>query len=193
MPCPAPISFPPRKLSWLEDPLFPRSAVLWICWAPAWGRSPFVSKAFWSSVQIMRRDLKETDPEAMWSSGQRSFITLRTCLLPFQPLLFAPTKADLWQIALPPNCLLNLGSWKYNNIKKKNLWFIKMIASGAPVVAQRIWLVFMRMQVRSLALLSGLRIQCYCELCVLQVTDMAQIWCCCGCAVGWQLQLWFDP
>ena len=27
----------------------------------------------------------------------------------------------------------------------------------------------------------------------LQVEDKAQIWCCCGCGVGWQLQLWFDP
>ena len=39
---------------------------------------------------------------------------------------------------------------------------------------KRIWLVFMRTQVRSLASLSGLRILC-----------------CCG--VGWQLQLWLDP
>ena len=38
---------------------------------------------------------------------------------------------------------------------------------GVPIVAQQkqIWLVFMRMQVRSLALLSGLRISCCCELC----------------------------
>ena len=28
---------------------------------------------------------------------------------------------------------------------------------------------------------------------VVQVTDAARIWCCCGCGVGWQLQLWLDP
>ena len=26
-----------------------------------------------------------------------------------------------------------------------------------------------------------------------QVSDMALFWCCCGCAIGWQLQLRFDP
>ena len=28
---------------------------------------------------------------------------------------------------------------------------------------------------------------------VVLVADSAQIWCCCGCGVGWQLQLWLDP
>jgi len=28
---------------------------------------------------------------------------------------------------------------------------------------------------------------------VVKVTDAAQIWCCCGSGVGWQLQLRFDP
>ena len=45
----------------------------------------------------------------------------------------------------------------------------------------RTQLVSMRVQIQSLASLSGLRIHC-CEL-----------WRCCGCGVGWQLQLWFDP
>ena len=25
------------------------------------------------------------------------------------------------------------------------------------------------------------------------IADMAQIWCCCSCGIGWQVQLWFDP
>ena len=50
----------------------------------------------------------------------------------------------------------------------------------------------MGMQVRSLALLSGLRIWCCCELwCRLQT--WAQILRCCGCGVGQRLQLWFTP
>ena len=49
----------------------------------------------------------------------------------------------------------------------------------------------MRMQVRSLALLSGLMIQH--SVGVVWVKDAAQIPCCCGCGVGWQLQLRFDP
>ena len=28
---------------------------------------------------------------------------------------------------------------------------------------------------------------------MVQVTEAAWIWCCCGCSVGWQLQLQFDP
>ena len=28
---------------------------------------------------------------------------------------------------------------------------------------------------------------------VVKVADMAQIWQCCGCGVGWQLQLRFEP
>ena len=56
---------------------------------------------------------------------------------------------------------------------------------GVPAVAQwkQIWLASMRTQVWSLASLSGLRIwRCY------------ELWCrCCGCGVGHQLQLWFDP
>ena len=28
---------------------------------------------------------------------------------------------------------------------------------------------------------------------MVQVTDAARIWCCCGCGVGGQLQLRFDP
>ena len=42
----------------------------------------------------------------------------------------------------------------------------------------------MRTKVRSLALLSGLRIRCCCEL-----WYRSQIWCCCGCGIGQQVQL----
>ena len=28
---------------------------------------------------------------------------------------------------------------------------------------------------------------------VVQIPDVARIWCCCGCGVGWWLQLWLDP
>ena len=63
---------------------------------------------------------------------------------------------------------------------------------GVPVMAQwqQTQLVSMRMQVRSLALLSGLKIQCCHELwCRLQTWILH----CCGCAVGQQLEVWFDP
>ena len=50
----------------------------------------------------------------------------------------------------------------------------------------RTWLVSMRLWVRSLAQLSGLRIwPCHKLPC--------RIWSCCGCGVGQQLQLQFDP
>ena len=45
----------------------------------------------------------------------------------------------------------------------------------------------MGLQVQSLALLSGLKIQ-RCP----EVEDVAWIWRCCGRGVGWQLQLRFD-
>ena len=44
----------------------------------------------------------------------------------------------------------------------------------------------MGMWVRSLAPLSGLRMQCCCGA-------ASQIWCCSGCGVSWQLQLQFNP
>ena len=57
-------------------------------------------------------------------------------------------------------------------------YFSKNITQGVPLVAQRkqIRLASMRMQVRSVASLSGLR-----------------IWCCYSCGVGRQLQLQFNP
>ena len=58
--------------------------------------------------------------------------------------------------------------------------FLKKLFLGVPVLAQQkhiqIRLVAMRMRVRSLALLSGLR-----------------IWHCFGCCIGQELQLLFDP
>ena len=62
--------------------------------------------------------------------------------------------------------------------------------SGVPILAQwkRIWLGSMRTHIRTLASLSGLRIWCCREL-----WSQMQLWYCCGCGVGWQLQLWFDP
>ena len=68
-------------------------------------------------------------------------------------------------------------NWKFPDFKKKE--------EGVPIVVQQkqIWLAFMRMQVRSLASISGLR-----------------IWCCCGCGVGHRhgldlalLWLWYRP
>ena len=67
------------------------------------------------------------------------------------------------------------------------------------------WLVSMRMRVGSLALLSRLRIRCFCKLwrgsktqlrfwvAVAWVADTAQILSCCGCGAGWWLQLQLDP
>ena len=57
----------------------------------------------------------------------------------------------------------------------------------------RILLVFMRMQVPTLASLSGLRIQHWYPQAVVWVTDMAGIHCCCDCGVGQQLLLQFYP
>ena len=65
--------------------------------------------------------------------------------------------------------------------------FQDMHFPGAPVVAQqkRIQLGTMRLWVRSLALLSGLRIQHCCELwCRSQMTQILH---CCDRGVGWQL------
>lgn len=57
--------------------------------------STFLSKASLNFAQIMGNDIKKRYSDVMLSAAQRSFITLLTCLLPFQPLLFAPTKAHL--------------------------------------------------------------------------------------------------
>ena len=60
---------------------------------------------------------------------------------------------------------------------------------GVPTVAQQkqIQLGTMRLRVQSLASISELRIRHCLEL--WQVTNMAQIWCCCGYGVGLQQQL----
>ena len=57
-------------------------------------------------------------------------------------------------------------------------FFLKNSRGGVPIVAHQSQTLLgsMRMQVWSLNLLSGLR-----------------IWCCCGCGIGWWLQLWFKP
>ena len=65
---------------------------------------------------------------------------------------------------------------------------------GVPAVVKwkRIRLVSMMVWVRSLALISGLRIQCCCELwCSSQMRLGSGVEC--GCGVGQQLQLQFDP
>ena len=66
----------------------------------------------------------------------------------------------------------------------------KLNISGVPVVAQqnRIRLGTVRLRVRSLTLLSGLRIW-HCH----ELWDVARIWRCCGYGVGRQLQLQLDP
>ena len=65
--------------------------------------------------------------------------------------------------------------------------------SGSSIVAQ--WkqtrLVSKRTWVRSLAPLSRLK-DLALLWAVVQATDTAWIWRCCGCGVGWQLQLWLD-
>ena len=53
-------------------------------------------------------------------------------------------------------------------------------------------LVSMMMQVQSLVLLGGLRIQCCCELWY-RSQMLAQIPCCCGCGVGWQAAAPIQP
>jgi len=64
------------------------------------------------------------------------------------------------------------------------LWF-----SGS-----RTWLVSVRMWVWSLTSLSELKILCCCELWRRSQMQLgSQIPNCCGCGVGHQLQLWFDP
>ena len=61
------------------------------------------------------------------------------------------------------------GGWNYAPILRDKIKKFRV-----PVVAQ--WLANLTEQVRSLALLSELKILC-----------------CCGCGTGLQLQLWFDP
>ena len=62
---------------------------------------------------------------------------------------------------------------------------------GVPIVAwwKQSWLVSVRMWVRSLASLSGLRIRCCPELWCGSQTHL----CCCGCGVCRQLELQFHP
>ena len=66
-----------------------------------------------------------------------------------------------------------------------NDW-VRLKFFGVPMVVwqKRIRLETMRLQVRSLALFSGLRTRCCREL---WLADMAQIWHCYGCGIGWQL------
>ena len=65
---------------------------------------------------------------------------------------------------------------------------------GVPEVAQwkQIWAASMRTQVQSLSSLNELRIW-HCHELWYKVAEAARIWCCCGCGVGQQLQLWLDP
>ena len=64
--------------------------------------------------------------------------------------------------------------------------WVKNLTAGVPTMAQqkRTQLVSMRMQV----LIPGAA-QCLKDPSLLQVVVQAQIWCGCGCDVGWQLQL----
>ena len=68
----------------------------------------------------------------------------------------------------------------------------RVVTTGVPVMVQRkqIRLATMRLWVRSLTLLSGLRIQCCHEL--WPKSHVAQNWCCYGYSVGQQLYLQFD-
>ena len=65
---------------------------------------------------------------------------------------------------------------------------------GVPTVAQCVKNLTstMRMQVRSLALLSGLKDLVLPQAGV-QVADAAEVWCCCGCGAGQKVQPRFDP
>ena len=77
---------------------------------------------------------------------------------------------------------------------RSQLWslvssFIKWILPGSSRCGSR--QASMRMWVRSLALLSGLRIRC-CPALRWRSQTQARIWCCYGCGEGQQLQLQFD-
>ena len=99
------------------------------------------------------------------------------------------TVAPIWLLAWELSCAVGV-VLKSKKKKEKR----KSINTGVPTMAQRKWIRLgtMRLQDRSLASISGLRIQRYGELwCRSQ--DAAWIWCCCGCGVDWQLQLQLDP
>ena len=90
-------------------------------------------------------------------------------------------------------CQVNYDIWFTFNVQRKcklkqqwNIfscfenWQLKKISTGVPVMAQRkwIWLVSLMTQARSLALLSGLRIQC-CHSCGVgrrHISDLALLW-----------------
>ena len=84
-------------------------------------------------------------------------------------------KLWLWSQALQPNLfsVFSLIKWKSWYVSSKSVGMSSNnMYTGVPIVAQQkwIWLAFMRTQVRSLALLSGLMIQYYRELwCRLQM------------------------
>ena len=73
-------------------------------------------------------------------------------------------------------------------------WELKLMGlTGVPIVAQqkRILLGTMGLRVRSLTLLSGLRIRCCHKLqCRLQMWLGSRV---AVAVVGWKLQLWFNP
>ena len=80
------------------------------------------------------------------------------------------------KMTLDGKVALQEGMCRHRNLAyKESAWKFPLWFRGL-----RLQLVSMRIQVQSLALLSGLRILC-------------QIWCCYGCGVGLQLQLQFDP
>ena len=70
---------------------------------------------------------------------------------------------------------------------KRAFWESPLWLSGL-----RTWLVSRGMWFRSLASLSGLK-DLALPWAAMYITDTAQIWHCCGCGVGWELQLWLDP
>ena len=82
----------------------------------------------------------------------------------------------------------------WDGVKSSDQQSSTIVREGVPAVVQRkqIQLGTMRSQVRSLGLLSGLKIwRCHELEC--KVTDVVRILSGCGCGCGWQLQLQFDP
>ena len=121
------------------------------------------------------------------SHNSSSIEFARIRLLNAVQLVPKPEPAEELSLSLLHSNTATSESLSWNSHFICTIYCLQNIQWGISVMAQqkRIWLAPVRMQVRSLALLSGLRIrhcrELWCKL------DTARIPNCCGFRVGWQL------
>ena len=128
-----------------------------------------VSRSNWAFIANLRVLLGSTHP-AMSLPSLSCFHSILCFHGSFSKLAPLPLNLLLCHLFLPHR-------QQHNLLSHEETRAIRKVLQGVPVVVQqkRIWLVFMRMWVRSLASLNGLRVSR----------------CCCGCGVGQQLWLQF--